>query len=119
LKLFNFILLLIALTASFLFAQMNRHVTSQYPTIQEAVNASQTSSQTVFLSSPSNDALNIQTSPVFKWYNISETVGYCLQVATDSNFTNVIINNCSIKDSLYQLSIVPPKNWTKIWNNLR
>ena len=53
------------------------------------------------LTSPSNSASAVSTSPTFQWNNISGATNYELQVSTNSNFTTTIINQTSLTSTSY------------------
>lgn len=51
------------------------------------------------LISPSNGAINIPTNQTLRWTQVNGTILYHLQVAKDSNFTLIVINDSTIQSN--------------------
>ena len=84
------------------------------------------------LISPSNGAIDVPITPLFDWSDISTAISYNIQVALDSNFSNIIID-ANVTPSQYQvtgalnsgghyfwrvraLNSNGSSPWTSIWN---
>lgn len=49
-----------------------------------------------YLSSPANGAVEVETSPVFRWSAMPNVSGYELQISTDSAFTSVVYDSSGV-----------------------
>ena len=58
----------------------------------------------VVLSLPANNAVDISIKPVFKWNSIAGAEKYHLQVASDLNFTNIVLLDSMLTDTTKTLT---------------
>ena len=76
-----------------------------------------------FLSSPENESVDVGVIPDFKWIEYNGADSYTLQVATDDNFTDLIIDEIGIEDTVVVLDTDFEGNQTYYWrvqpDNLR
>jgi YVTN family beta-propeller protein len=54
------------------------------------------------LSSPTNGAVSIVTTPALSWNTVATATSYSVQVSTDSNFSTTVINQSNITATSYQ-----------------
>ncbi|MGA2506820.1 MAG: fibronectin type III domain-containing protein [Chitinispirillaceae bacterium] len=54
------------------------------------------------LSSPTNGAVSIVTTPALSWNTVTTATSYSVQVSTDSNFSTTVINQSNITATSYQ-----------------
>ncbi|HPS65882.1 MAG TPA: fibronectin type III domain-containing protein, partial [Ignavibacteria bacterium] len=54
------------------------------------------------LSAPANGATGISAAPIFDWNDVTGATAYRLLVASDSLFTNILINDSTLTSSQYQ-----------------
>ena len=66
------------------------------------------SSVAPLLVSPKNDSMWVQQYSTFKWNNIPEASSYLVQIATDSLFTNIVLDYKNVTDSMKQLDSLQP-----------
>jgi hypothetical protein len=67
------------------------------------------------LVSPVNSATNQSVSPLLVWRKVSTADTYRLQIASDTNFTSLIINESTISDTTRSLSIALSYNTKYFW----
>lgn len=65
------------------------------------LNVSTTSPGTPTLTAPANGASGTSLTPTFTWNAVSGATSYDLQVATDSGFTNIVINATGLTNTNY------------------
>jgi hypothetical protein len=53
---------------------------------------------------PSQGSLNVNQPIIFKWGKCDRTVSYRLMIASDTNFTNVVVSDSSLTDTLKTVS---------------
>ncbi|MFN4110665.1 MAG: T9SS type A sorting domain-containing protein [Ignavibacteria bacterium] len=63
------------------------------------------------LISPANGSINVVTSPVLKWTQVSGVSNYHLQVATDSNFSSLVLNDSTIQTNEKLVQLQPQKKY--------
>ena len=56
-----------------------------------------------YLADPVNNALCVNTAPLFDWLDTEGAISYTLQVATDPDFYNIMIDVPDIPESQYQV----------------
>ena len=66
------------------------------------------SSVAPLLVSPKNDSMWVQQYSTFKWYTIPQASSYRVQIATDSLFTNIVLDYKNVTDSMKQLDSLQP-----------
>lgn len=66
------------------------------------------------LVSPANGSSGVQTNPVFDWNEVAGATTYGLQVATDSAFSNLVIN-VSLDSTSYQDTVHLNENTLHYW----
>lgn len=69
------------------------------------------------IKSPSNNAQNLPLTPVIKWQAGSQYDKFRIQVATDKNFTNIIIDSSNIITPEFRVRYL--KNFTKYYYRLQ
>lgn len=62
----------------------------------------------LILSSPGNNANNVPSNVKCSWYKNNQAVSYRLQVASDLNFNNIILNDSAITDSFKTVNGLNP-----------
>ncbi|HPI19682.1 MAG TPA: hypothetical protein PKY56_04865 [Candidatus Kapabacteria bacterium] len=55
------------------------------------------------LASPANNTYGVATTPLFEWYATEGATNYNIQVATDANFSNIVIDQPGIESTSYQV----------------
>ncbi|HPI21503.1 MAG TPA: fibronectin type III domain-containing protein, partial [Candidatus Kapabacteria bacterium] len=56
-----------------------------------------------YLEEPVNNAFCVNTAPLFNWTDVDGATGYALQVATDMDFFNIVLDVASVTESQYQV----------------
>lgn len=63
------------------------------------------------LISPLNNSTNISANPELKWTQISGSIYYHLQIALDSLFTNLVVNDSTIQSNIIQKNLQNGKKY--------
>ncbi|MDD5362592.1 MAG: T9SS type A sorting domain-containing protein [Ignavibacteria bacterium] len=67
------------------------------------------------LISPTNAATGVSLTPIFDWSDVSGATYYNFQMASDNNFTNIILNINNLSTSGYQAASALSPNTTYYW----
>lgn len=89
---------------------------------------------TTGLTSPANNSTNITLTPTMDWSTATNSVEYQLQLATDSTFSNIILNTDTVSTTSYDIpnglldnmtvyywrvrgkSLCENGSWSNVWN---
>ncbi len=68
------------------------------------------------LSSPTNGTINVSTKPTLKWNSLVGAASYWLQVATDTGFASLVVDQTGINDTACSLTTALTNNTTYYWH---